>query len=180
MPYIILDRDGVINYDSDVYIKTPDEWVAIPGSLEAIADLNRAGFRVIVATNQSGIARGFYDLATLDMIHEKMQYELNKVGGYIDAIYFCPHHPDEHCACRKPAPGLFYAMREKFPIVFDDTYFIGDKWSDVEAAYAVGLKPLLIKYQDIIHFKAVAEKVLQFSSLRAAVDFVLSEQKETV
>ena len=180
MPYIILDRDGVINFDSDVYIKSPDEWVAIPGSLEAIADLNRAGFQVLVATNQSGVARGLYDLATLDMIHEKMQYELGKVGGYIDAIFFCPHHPDENCDCRKPKPGMLHAMREKFPIKFDETYFIGDKWTDMEAALSVGCKPLFIKYHDIVNFKAASEKVAQFSSLRKAVDFVLTQKVSVI
>lgn len=173
MPYIILDRDGVINVDSDLYIKTPDEWVAIPGSLEAIADLNRAGYQVLVATNQSGIARGLYDLAILDMIHEKMQHELAKVGGYIDAIFFCPHHPDDACDCRKPKPGMLYAMQEKFPIVFQDTYFVGDKWTDVEAARAVGCKPLFIKQQGVVSLKAASEHIAQFANLREVVDFLL-------
>src|SRR5579871_954181 len=122
MSFIILDRDGVINYDSDLYIKTPAEWVPITGSLEAIADLNRAGFRVLVATNQSGLARGFYDLATLDAIHEKMQHELAKVGGYIDAIYFCPHHPEDQCVCRKPKTGMFESMHAEFTLDFTNTF----------------------------------------------------------
>jgi len=176
MPFIILDRDGVINYDSDLYIKTPSEWVPIPGSLEAIADLNRAGYRVLLATNQSGIARGLYDLATLDAIHEKMQYELNKVGGYIDAIFFCPHHPDEDCVCRKPKIGMFEAMQTAFPIQFADTFFIGDKWTDVEAAFAIGCQPLLIERHNIIHFRAQGKKVPRFAHLQAAVDFVLKRK----
>ena len=176
MHFIILDRDGVINFDSEDYIKTPSEWVAIPGSLEAIADLNRAGYQVLVATNQSGIARDLYDLATLDAIHEKMQHELNKVGGYIDAIYFCPHHPDEQCACRKPKTGMFEAMRMQFPVNFADTFFIGDKWSDVEAALAIGCKPILIQKNNMVNFQAARSNVLQFSSLKEAVQHVLKQR----
>lgn len=144
MSFIILDRDGVINHDSDQYIKTPDEWIAIPGSLEAIAQLNRAGFRVFIATNQSGIARGFYDVATLDAIHEKMVGELAAVGGYIEEIFFCPHHPDAQCACRKPQPGLLYRIQEKYDLCLADTFFIGDSWSDMQAALTAGCKPLLL------------------------------------
>lgn len=175
MPFIILDRDGVINFDSDAYIKAPSEWTAIPGSLEAIADLNRAGYQVLVATNQSGIARGLYDIATLDAIHEKMQSELSNVGGYIDAIYFCPHHPDEQCACRKPKTGLFEAMRMQFPVNFTETYFIGDKWSDVEAAFAIGCQPLLIQQNKLLDFKAARHDIPQFASLKEAVQYVLKK-----
>jgi len=174
MSFIILDRDGVINFDSDEYIKTPSEWIAIPGSLEAIADLNRAGFRVLVATNQSGIARGLYDFVTLDAIHEKMQHELNTVGGYIDAIYFCPHHPDDECACRKPKTGMFEAMRMQFPVNFADTFFIGDKWSDIEAAFAIGCKPILIKQNKLLNFNAARENIPQFANLKDAVRYVLT------
>lgn len=173
MTYIILDRDGVINYDSDAYIKSPDEWLPIPGSLEAIADLNRAGFRVLIATNQSGVARGFYDVATLDTIHEKMQFELNKVGGYIEAIYFCPHHPDDHCVCRKPKPGMLRAMQSKFNFDYDKTYFIGDKWSDVEAAIICGCKPILIRGDKVVDMTAKVQNIPQFSDLKEAVKFVL-------
>src|SRR3990167_3798498 len=144
MSFIILDRDGVINYDSDKYIKSPEEWVAIPDSLEAIAQLNRFGFHVLVATNQSGVARGYYDVATLDAIHEKMANELAAVGGYVDEIFFCPHHPDDQCPCRKPQPGLFYRMQEKYGLCLADTFFIGDSRSDMEAAEVAGCKPLLV------------------------------------
>ena len=144
MSFIILDRDGVINHNSDQYIKSPDEWIAIPGSLEAIAQLNRTGFRVIIATNQSGVARGYYDMAVLDTIHEKMISELAAVGGYIEEIFFCPHHPEEHCLCRKPKPGLFQQIQRKYPVCLADTLFVGDSYSDVQTAFAAGCKPVLV------------------------------------
>ena len=131
--FIILDRDGVINYDSDAYIKKPEELKFIPGSLAAITELNRAGYTVVVATNQSGVARGYYDLAMLGRIHAKINQELANLGGHIDEIFFCPHHPDEHCDCRKPKLGMFYQIQKKFNITFADTYFIGDSVVDMQA-----------------------------------------------
>jgi len=107
MKLIILDRDGVINLDSDHFIKSPDEWKPIPGSLEAIARLNQAGYRVAVATNQSGVGRGLFDMAMLNAIHTKMHKELAQAGGRIDALFYCPHAADSKCACRKPLPGMF-------------------------------------------------------------------------
>lgn len=144
MPFIILDRDGVINYNSREYIKSPDEWEAIPGSLEAIATLNRAGYRVIIVTNQSGVARGFYDIETLDSIHEKLTDELSSVGGYVEEIFFCPHHPEEACHCRKPKPGLFQEIQKKYDIDLKTTYFVGDSLSDIQAAQLSGCKPILV------------------------------------
>lgn len=180
MTFIILDRDGVINYESDEYIKSPDEWLPIPGSLEAIAQLNRSGYRVLIATNQSGVARGYYDLATLEDIHEKLLRELAAVGGYVDEIFFCPHHPDEACFCRKPKPGLLYQMTEKYPLELTGTYFIGDSYGDVVAARTVGCLPLLVltgkgklsleKYPellDIPHFLDLAEAVSYVISQRS-------------
>lgn len=177
MSFVILDRDGVINYDSDEYIKSPDEWRPIPGSLDAIAQLNRHGFRVIVATNQSGIARGFYDFDTLDSIHEKFVRELASVGGYIEEIFFCPHHPEEGCPCRKPKPGLLHQIKKKYPIKLEETYFIGDSQVDVEAARVAGCKPILVltgkgeaaikKYPDL----AI---IPNFPNLASAVDYVLA------
>lgn len=180
MRFIILDRDGVINYESNEYIKSPAEWLPIPGSLEAIAQLNRAGFRVLVATNQSGVARGYYDIETLDAIHEKLMQELAAVGGYIDEIFFCPHHPDAHCFCRKPKPGLLYQIQEKYAVDFMQTYFIGDSTSDVEAAQRVGCIPILLhtgngatsleKYPALLN-------ILHFADLAAAVEFIISQQE---
>lgn len=142
---IILDRDGVINEDSAEYIKSPDEWHAIPGSLAAIAKLNHAGHTVVIATNQSGIARGYFDLATLQKIHDKLQNELAKVGGHIDGIFYCPHGPDDHCECRKPLPGLFQQIQQQFKTDFSNAIAIGDSYRDIQAAQAVNCKAILVK-----------------------------------
>ena len=143
--YIVLDRDGVINYDSDDFIKSADEWVPIEGSLEAIASLNAAGFRVVVVTNQSGIARGLLDESILAKIHSKMQQLLNKKGGNIEAIYFCPHGPDSDCECRKPMPGMLKSFAKDFDVDLSTIFVIGDSLRDLQAAEAVGAKPILVK-----------------------------------
>lgn len=142
---IILDRDGVINEDSDESIKTPDEWIAIPGSLEAIAKLNKFGHQVVIASNQSGVARGLFDLFTLKLIHRKMQNELAKVNGHLDAIFYCPHHPDAHCECRKPKPGLLLQIAEAFAYDLTKAIVVGDALRDIQAAQAVGSKAILVK-----------------------------------
>ncbi len=145
MKLIILDRDGVINYDSDDYIKSPEEWLPIPGSLEAIARLNHAGYNVVVATNQSGIGRGYYSLETLNQIHHKMHKRLTEVGGVIDGIFFCPHTPDDHCHCRKPAIGLFQQIAERMRCKLEHVPFIGDTLTDVTAARVAALSPVLVR-----------------------------------
>ncbi|HSW68944.1 MAG TPA: D-glycero-beta-D-manno-heptose 1,7-bisphosphate 7-phosphatase [Gammaproteobacteria bacterium] len=175
---IILDRDGVINYDSDSYIKTPDEWHAIPGSLEAIARLNRAGFYVVVATNQSGVARGYFDVSGLDLIHEKMFSELASVGGHIEEIFFCPHHPEENCSCRKPKPGLLQKIHKKYDVDLKDVFFIGDKLSDIEAAKTAGCKPILILTSLKIHDLELND-VPYFLNLAEAVEYVIKTWKNT-
>ena len=142
---IILDRDGVINRDSDEYIKSENEWEALPGSLEAIARLNRAGFRIVVATNQSGLARGKFDIAALNAIHRKMHTHLTQYGGVVDAVFFCPHAPDENCGCRKPETGLFDEISRRLRVPLYKTTFVGDKLSDINAALAVKSKPVLVK-----------------------------------
>ncbi len=144
MRLIILDRDGVINEDSDAYIKSPEEWIPIPGSLEAIARLNRADYRVVVATNQSGLARGLFDLDTLTRIHEKMHRALADVGGSIDAIFFCPHGPEDKCACRKPNAGLFHDIARRMGVSLQDVPAIGDSLRDLQAAESVGAQPILV------------------------------------
>lgn len=143
---IILDRDGVINTDSPDFIKSPEEWIPIPGSLEAIARLNQAGYQVAIATNQSGIARGLYDLNMLDRIHEKMKALLQSFGGHIDGIFFCPHGPDDNCVCRKPKPGLLEQIETYFKINLKDNEVlcIGDSLRDLEAAFFAGAKPILV------------------------------------
>lgn len=141
---VILDRDGVINEDSDAYIKSPAEWRPIPGSLEAIARLNRAGFLVAIATNQSGVGRGLFDLRTLTAIHTRMRRELAAVGGRVDAIFFCPHSPEAQCRCRKPQPGLLQEIKERFQVPLDDVPAIGDSLRDLQAAQAAGAMPMLV------------------------------------
>ena len=144
MKLIILDRDGVINYDSEQFIKSPDEWRPIPGALEAIALLNRWGWRVVVASNQSGIGRGLFDMDTLNAIHDKMLKSLAQAGGRIDAIFFCPHPADSPCNCRKPKPGMLIEIRERFNVNLTDVPMVGDSLRDLQAAEAVGGLPYLV------------------------------------
>jgi D-glycero-D-manno-heptose 1,7-bisphosphate phosphatase len=141
---VILDRDGVINVDSDAFIKSPDEWVAIPGSLEAIARLNQAGYRVAIASNQSGIGRGLFDMAALNAMHEKMNRAAAAVGGRIDAVFFCPHTQEDECECRKPKPGMLKQIVERFEIDPEDTPMVGDSLRDLQAGAALGFVPHLV------------------------------------
>jgi len=144
MKLVILDRDGTINHDSDQYIKSRAEWKPIPGSLEAIARLTQGDWRVVVATNQSGIARGLFDMATLNAIHAEMHRAVNQMGGRIDAIFFCPHAADANCECRKPKPGLLREIGARFGIELEGVPVIGDALRDLEAAAAVGARPYLV------------------------------------
>ncbi len=144
MKLIILDRDGVINRDSDLYIKHPDEWFPIPGSLEAIARLNHAGYHVVIATNQSGLGRNLFDIDQLNAIHQKMFDALSKLGGHIDALFFCPHRPDENCDCRKPKPGLLLEIASRLDADLSEAIFIGDSLKDIQAAQATGAQPVLV------------------------------------
>lgn len=163
---IILDRDGVINYDSPDFVKTPSEWQAIPGSLEAIAKLNQAGYKVAVATNQSGIARGYFTAEILEQIHQKMQNELAKVGGHLDGIFVCPHHPDENCACRKPKPGLFLQIQKFFNCKKDEILAIGDSIRDLEAAQNFGCVTILVKTGNGSHtLKGINKDKNKFSEI---------------
>jgi D-glycero-D-manno-heptose 1,7-bisphosphate phosphatase len=142
---VVLDRDGVINEDSPDFVKTPDEWRAIPGSLEAIARLKQAGFEVAVATNQSGVARGLFSIDTLWSIHKKMLAEILAAGGYVKKIFFCLHGPDDNCACRKPKPGLLMQVAEYFACGFDRMVVIGDSARDIQSAQAVGARAILVR-----------------------------------
>jgi D-glycero-D-manno-heptose 1,7-bisphosphate phosphatase len=144
MKLVILDRDGVINYDSKQFIKSPAEWRPIPGSIEAIAKLNQAGYRVVVATNQSGIGRGLFDMDTLNAIHDKMHRAVQAAGGRIDAIFYCPHSIDADCHCRKPKTGMFERIAHCFNVDLEGVPAIGDSLRDLQAAVAVGAKPLLV------------------------------------
>jgi D-glycero-D-manno-heptose 1,7-bisphosphate phosphatase len=144
MKLVILDRDGTINQDSDQYIKSPAEWKPIPGSLQAIARLNQAGWRIAVATNQSGIARGLFDMAALNAIHAEMHRAVNLAGGRIDAIFFCPHAADSGCECRKPKPGLLLEIASRMDVSLAEVPMVGDSLRDLEAAAAAGAKPYLV------------------------------------
>jgi D-glycero-D-manno-heptose 1,7-bisphosphate phosphatase len=144
MKIIVLDRDGVINLDSDQFIKSPDEWKPIPGSLEAIARLNEANWRVVVASNQSGVGRGLFDMDTLNAINEKMVKAIGQVGGRLDAIFFCPHAADSPCDCRKPKPGMFLQIAERFNVSLEGMPVVGDSLRDLQAGVAVGCKPYLV------------------------------------
>ncbi len=144
MKLVILDRDGVINHDSPGYIKSPAEWLPITGSLEAIASLNQGGYHVVVATNQSGLGQGLFDMATLNAIHHKMHQALAQVGGRIDGIFYCPHTRDAQCQCRKPQPGLLQAIAKRCNTPLTDVPFIGDSERDILAGAAVGAQLHLV------------------------------------
>lgn len=144
MKLVILDRDGVINRDSDAFVKHPDEWIALPDSLPAIARLTQAGWTVVVATNQSGLARGLFDMDTLTAIHTKMRHELAAVGGSIDAVFMCPHGPDDDCACRKPRPGMFEQIGRRYDVNLVGMPAVGDSLRDLQAGAAVGCSPWLV------------------------------------
>ena len=177
MQLIILDRDGVINEDSDEFIKSPQEWTPIRGSLEAIARLHRAGWRVVVATNQSGIARKLFDLDTLARIHATMHSRAIESGGLIDAVFFCPHGPDDGCSCRKPLPGMFHDIAARLHLTLQGVPAIGDSLRDLQAANAAAARPLLVRtgkgLQTLAHPELDAN-VAVFNDLASAVDAVLT------
>jgi len=141
---VILDRDGTINVDSDEFVKTPDEWIALPGALEAIARLNHAGWHVAVASNQSGLGRGLFDVASLNAIHTKMHKALAAAGGRIDAVFYCPHTVDDRCLCRKPLPGLFEQIGERYGVDIKGVPMAGDTLRDLQAGAAAGCEPHLV------------------------------------
>ncbi len=143
--WIILDRDGVINIDSDDYIKSPKEWEPIPGSLEAIAKLNWAGYHIAIASNQSAIAKGLLTDKRLEAIHKKMEKALFGVGGHIDGFFYCSHNPEDNCLCRKPKTGLFDAIADEFKISFKNVLAIGDSLRDIQAAKAAGCTAILVR-----------------------------------
>lgn len=145
MKIFALDRDGVINKYRSGSVLSVDEWEAIPGSLEAIAKLNEIGYTVVVFTNQSGISRGVLDYETLYEIHSKMIAALTQVGGHIDKIFFCPHFTNDNCDCRKPKPGMLHQIRDIYQLELSDVNVVGDSQTDIDAALAVGAKPMFVK-----------------------------------
>lgn len=176
MKLVILDRDGVINFDSDHFIKSPAEWKPIPGSLEAIARLTQAGYRVVVASNQSGIDRGLFDMDTLNTIHDKMHRAVRAAGGRIDAIFYCPHSADSNCNCRKPKPGMFERIAGCFNTGLAGTYAVGDSLRDLQAAVAAGARPVLVlsgKGKNTQRDNEIPEGTLVFDDLAATVEHIL-------
>ena len=142
---VVLDRDGVINRESADFIRRPEEWIPLPGSIEAIAALTRAGFTVVVASNQSGVGRGLFSPATLAEIHDRMNRTIEAAGGRLDGIYFCPHRPEDACECRKPLPGLLRQIEAHYGIPLQGTPAIGDSYRDLEAAWRVGARAILVR-----------------------------------
>lgn len=178
---VILDRDGVINFDSAQFIKSPAEWKPIPGSLEAIARLNQAGYRVVVATNQSGVGRGLFDMDTLNAIHEKMHKALFSVGGRIDAVFYCPHAADSDCTCRKPKSGMFRRIAETLNADLRGVPTVGDSLRDLQAGTAVGCLPMLVltgKGEKTQGDGNLPEGTRIFGDLSAAVDAILVGSKQ--
>jgi D-glycero-D-manno-heptose 1,7-bisphosphate phosphatase len=177
MKLIVLDRDGVINYDSAQFVKSPNEWKPIPGSLEAIAQLHQAGYRVVVATNQSGVGRGLLEMSTLNAIHEKMHRMLSQVGGRIDAIFYCPHSAEANCACRKPKPGLFEEISSRFNASLDGVPCVGDSQRDLECAVHVHGQPILVltgKGEKTVQGNALPPNTKVFADLAEAVKFIVT------
>ena len=144
MKLVIVDRDGTVCVEREGYIQTPDEWEALPGALDAIARLNQAGYHVVVAANMPGLGRGLFDSAALNAIHTKMAKQLAAVGGRVEAIFFCPHAPEEACSCRKPAPGLFHKIGERYKVDLKQVHAVGNSLSDAQAAHAAGCVPHLV------------------------------------
>ncbi|AKR44030.1 D-glycero-beta-D-manno-heptose 1,7-bisphosphate 7-phosphatase [Methylophilus sp. TWE2] len=180
MKLVILDRDGVINRDSATFIKNPNEWIPIPGSLEAIAQLNQHGYRVAVATNQSGIARGYFDMATLNAIHDKMHKALAQVGGRIDAVFYCPHAADDHCECRKPKTGMIEEIGRRFNIELTKVPGVGDALRDLQAFDKAGCQPYLVrtgKGEETYNLADVPMNTIVVADLAAAVQDIIAGDK---
>ncbi|WP_259758304.1 D-glycero-beta-D-manno-heptose 1,7-bisphosphate 7-phosphatase [Pseudomonas sp. GCEP-101] len=176
MKLLILDRDGVINQDSDAYIKTLDEWIPIPGAIAAIARLSKAGWTVAVATNQSGIARGYYDLATLESMHTRLRELVAEQGGELGVVVYCPHGPDEGCDCRKPKPGMLRQIAQHYGVDLRGVWFVGDSRGDLDAALAVDCQPVLVKTGkgERTLTKPLPDGTRVFDDLAAVADHLLS------
>ncbi|ABE48913.1 MULTISPECIES: D-glycero-beta-D-manno-heptose 1,7-bisphosphate 7-phosphatase [Methylobacillus] len=178
MKLVILDRDGVINYDSPQFIKSPDEWKPIEGSLEAIALLNQNGYRVALATNQSGIGRGLFDMATLNAIHDKMHKALAQFGGRIDALFYCPHAADANCSCRKPRPGMIEEISKRFGMDLKGVPSVGDSLRDLQASAAFGAQPILVltgKGEKTLEVGGLPENTWVCDNLAEAAQRIITE-----
>ncbi len=183
MKLIILDRDGVINEDSDAFIKSPDEWVPIPGSVEAIAQLTKAGYTVVIATNQSGLGRGLFDITALNAIHQKMLDTIKTAGGAVPVIMFCPHLPTDDCDCRKPRPGMFNTISERFDVGLKGVPAIGDSLRDLQAALLAGCTPYLVltgKGRQTLEKGGLPPGTLVFDSLAAVAAHLIEKNRQPV
>lgn len=185
MKLVVLDRDGTINEDRDDYVKSPDEWVPLPGALEAVARLNHAGWHVVVASNQSGLGRGLFDMAALNAMHAKLNQLLARQGGRLDAIFFCPHAPDDQCDCRKPLPGLFQQIAERYGVDMRQVPVVGDTARDLQAGIAVGCEPHLVRTgkaaalddAQLAQLLAQLPGTTVHTDLSAFVDFLLHRER---
>ncbi len=175
MKLLILDRDGVINEDSDASIKSLDEWIPIPGAIDAIARLSKAGWTVAVATNQSGLARGYYDAATLESMHARLRQLVAEQGGEVGLIVHCPHGPDDGCGCRKPLPGMLEQIAAHYGCALPGVWFVGDSIGDLQAASAVHCQPVLVKTGKGLRTlgKSLPAGTLVFEDLAAIADQLL-------
>ena len=179
MKLIILDRDGTINRDSDDFVKTPEEWLPLPGALEAIARLNQGGWRVVIASNQSGLGRGLFDVAALNAIHAKMHKLLAAAGGRVEAVFYCPHSPEESCNCRKPLPGLFEQIGARFGVQLLGVPTAGDSLRDLQAGAAAGCEPHLVLTGKSAHYQGggppegLPAGAFVHADLAAFADFIL-------
>ena len=179
MKLVILDRDGTINCDSDDFVKTPDEWLPLPGALDAIARLNHAGWHVVIASNQSGLGRGLFDVESLNAMHAKMHKLLAVQGGRIDAVFYCPHTAEENCHCRKPQPGLYEQIGARFGMPLKGVPAVGDALRDVLAAAAAGCEPHLVltgkseKHRGLAAPASLPAGTLVHQDLAAFADFIL-------
>lgn len=192
MKLIILDRDGVINQDRDDYVKSADECIPIEGSIDAIARLSNTGFTVVIATNQAGLARGKFELEDLEAMHAKITKLVEEKGGEIGAIFYCPHHPDENCKCRKPKPGMLDAIEAEFNTSVESSYFIGDSLRDLQAAVQKACKPVLVLTGNGVRTQAQlavpglqtdapiieSEQVQVFENLAAAASFIIANESQ--
>lgn len=178
MKLIILDRDGVINVDSEQYVKSAGEWVAIPGSIEAIARLTRAGWTVCVATNQSGLARGLFDVAALEAMHDKMRELIAQAGGKLGMLVYCPHGPDDGCDCRKPLSGLFQQIADYYQVPLTGVPTVGDSLRDLEAGSALGCQPYLVRTGkgDKTESQSLPQGTQVFDDLAAVAEHLLENQ----
>ena len=185
MKLVILDRDGTVNEDSADYVKSPDEWTPLPGALEAIARLNHAGWHVVLASNQSGLGRGLFDVSTLNAMHAKMHALLANVGGRVDAVFYCPHAPDEGCHCRKPEPGLVEQIGERYGIDLQGVPMAGDSARDAVAAVAAGCEPHLVltgkgaAYRGRDLPDSFPKETQVHADLAAFADFLLARESTT-